>query len=142
MSFDWANSGSDDEEQDDGNKSGTHIYFYEAGHERLPGEAGDEAHDTIAAAYETAKTRPDGRVRRYANGNFEAGLQQMLAEFVLAMDASIEQEGPLPILELAISEMPAEGQAQVLAQYLDQNDEVRDLVAELFETTEEAPADD
>ena len=144
MSFDWAES-DDGEEESGSDKSGTHIYFYERGHDRLPGEEGDDQYETLAKAFETARTSPDGRVRAYANRNFGAGLQQMLAEFVLAMDSAIEQGGPLPIIELALSDMPAEGQDQVLAQYLDRNPEVAELIAQRIESTEDeqpAEADD
>lgn len=141
MGLDWSNS-DDAEEEESENKSGTHIYFYERGHDRLPGEEGDEAYESIASAYETAKTRPDGRVRNYANGNFEGGLQQMLAEFVNTMDSALEQGGPLPIIDLALGDMPAEAQDQVLAQYLDQNPEVAELLVQRIQSSEAAESSD
>lgn len=141
MGLDWSNS-DDSEEQESENKSGTHIYFYQRGHDRLPGEEGDEAYEAIAEAYQTAKTRPDGRVRNYANQSFESGLQQMLAEFVLAMDEALEQGGPLPIINLAVGDMEPKQQAKVLAQFMDRNPEVQAYVSQLFETTDTDDADE
>lgn len=132
----------DDSGNDANDPSGTHVYFYQRGHDRLPGEEGDAGYEALADAYETARTKPTkGTVRSYADSQYSSGLVHMLAEFVNTMDDCIENESPKPLMELALGDLPAEAQAQVIGQYLDQNDETREAVAELFETTE-APADD
>jgi hypothetical protein len=128
----------DDGQDDNQDPSGTHLYFYQRGHERLPGEEGDAGYEKIATAYELAKSQPtNGRVRTFADNNFGHGLQEMLAEFVMAMGDSIEEETFSPVLSWALEDFPAEAQAEMVADYLDDNPEVREELAERFESTED-----
>lgn len=136
MGFD--NFGSDDDEEQTTDPSGTHIYFYERGHDRLPGEEGDARYEEIAEAYEKARTSPDGIVRRFANSQFEGGLQQFLAEYTNAVGNALE-EGDLSILMKTLFEDESvETQVEMLATYLDDNPEVLKELAERLNSTEGA----
>ena len=118
-----------DEEQS-GNPSGTHIYFYERGHDRLPGDEGDDRYEQIAEAFENAKTSPDGIVRQYADHQYTGGLQQFLAEYVNAVADTLE-EGDLSVLfERIFADESDEAIANMLASYLNENEAVMAQVAE------------
>lgn len=122
MGFDTFDSGDDDAQPDD--PSGTHIYFYERGHDRLPGSEGDDRYEQIAEAYDNAKTSPDGVVRRYANSQYSGGLQQFLAEYVNAVADALEEQDLSIIVSEIFADESAETVASMMAQYLTDNPEV------------------
>lgn len=135
-------SGSD-EEQNQNDPSGTHIYFYQRGHDRLPGDEGDDAYETIADAYEQARTKPtEGPVRSYASSQYSSGMAQMLGEFVNTMGDCLEAESPLPLIELAVGDLPSGAQAKVLAQFLDRNEETKQELTQRMKSDQAATADD
>lgn len=137
MGFDLSGS---DGSSTDSEPSGTHLYFYEEGHERLP--ENDEIASTIAEAYELAGTSPDGPVRTLANRGWEGGLQHMLAEFVISVGSLIEEESPEPVVSWVMESFDEEEQVEAVAQFLDDNPEVGRELAERLETTEATTAGD
>lgn len=118
--------GDNSTEDDSNDASGTHVYFYQRGHDRLPGEEGDDSYEALAEAYEHAKTKPTkGDVRSYADNVYPSGFVQMLAEFTNTMSSCIEERSARPLIEMALEDHDSEESAEVLAQYLDQNPEVQ-----------------
>lgn len=131
MGFDNYNSGDDEEEQNQ-DPSGTHIYFYEEGHDRLPED--EEVADALADAYDLARTQPtDGAVRSLANAGWDGGLVHMLAEYVNAVGEFLDQDNPQPMLAQVMEDFSPELQAQTMMSYLKANPEVgaelQDLMA-------------
>lgn len=125
---------SDDVEQPSDDPSGTHIYFYEEGHDRLP-QKNDEAAAIIARAFD-AFNGDTGPVRAAVNKHPDyENASHFLAEYVLAFQEVIETNSTVPILELA------QPSADSLAEYLDAHPEVAEELMERAETTE-ATADD
>jgi hypothetical protein len=128
----YENFNSDDLEETSDDPSGTHIYFYEQGHERLP--ENDEAAEIIARAFKAFNR--DGPVRAAVNNHPEyENASHFLAEYVLAFQEVIETESTVPLLELI------EPSAESLAEYLDSNEDVAEDLMERADTTE-ATADD
>lgn len=141
MALDSFTSG--EEEQDDGtDPSGTHVYFYERGHDRLPGEEGDDVYEALAEAYELAKTEPSaGTVRHAADSGYEGGLVHLLAEFVITMGDCAENQSMYPLVDFALRDHGPEESAQMIAQYLDNNEEVADLIVQRIQSTQAAQAE-
>lgn len=140
MGFENFDSG-DDEQPD--NPSGTHIYFYERGHERLPGEEGEDRYEQIAEAFENAKTSPDGIVRRYADSQYRGGLQEFLAEYVNSAAEALEQGDLSHLFSTIFGDEDDDAIVQMLASYLQDNPQVAQQLTEAMQEEPAAPeADD
>lgn len=127
---------SEDDGSNDTKPQGTHLYFYERGHERLPGDEGDDRYEQIAEAFEYAKTKPDGLVRRFADVTLEGGMQQFLAQYVIAAGEALE-EGDLSILvEHSLQYDDSDAAARAIARYLDDNEDVFQELVELMNSSE------
>lgn len=133
MSFESFKSDDADAPSDD--PSGTHIYFYEEGHDRLP-QKNDEAAEVIARAFD-AFNGDTGPVRHAVNQHPDyENASHFLAEYVLAFQEVIETNSTVPLLELI------EPSAESLAEYLDSHQDVAEELMERAETTEASADDD
>lgn len=133
---------SDEEEQpQDTDPSGTHVYFYEQGHDRLPEDA--EVAEALAEAYENARTQPsDGSVRKWANNNWSGGLVHMLADYVNALGDMREERSLAPVLDLILGDVPAEVGAKQIFEFLKQNPEMGQELEQLISGGDDEEADD
>lgn len=131
--------GSDDSTETSTDPSGTHFYFYEEGHERLP--ENEEVAAAQAEAYDLASTSPDGAVRTLANRGWEGGIAHMMAEFVISLGEMLEEGSPTPVLEWILEDFDEEEKEEAIAQYLDNNPEVGQALAERLQSTEEIAAE-
>jgi len=140
-------SGDDDEEQEEesnGSLSGTHIYFYEAGHDRVSSHS-EKAKEDYDEAYDLAKK--GGAVRNYFEDKRGVyGIQHGLAQFVIALGSALdgdfteiidhtlapESEDP------EVRQQEAEFYANELAKWLDQNPEVGEILIDRIMTSEQA----
>lgn len=121
MSMEKFTSGDSEEPSDD--PSGTHIYFYEKGHDRLPDD--EEAAGVIAEAFEVFNR--NGSLRNAVNNSDQwKNASEFLAEYVLAMNGALQAGNTSPLLQLI------EPNAESIGEYLNQNEDVRnELISRL-----------
>jgi hypothetical protein len=133
--FSDSDESTEDENQD---PSGTHLYFFEQGHDRLPNE--DDVAADISQAYELAKSQPrTGPVRALAGKGWEGGLQHMLAEFVIQTGEFMDDDGdPFHLIDWFMDGFETDEQVQAICRFMDDHPDVAEELADRLASSEAA----
>jgi len=145
---DFSNDDSSNDEETKSSPSKTYVHFYEEGHENMPNYSGNVA-EVVNKAYHLAKGSGDARNFFNSDNEYEDHVHAF-SEFTVAMGEAIDGDFSRAINFLLgpasdnpkIRQKEAEFYAGQLADWLDQNPEVGEILVDRIMTHEDQKDED